>query len=156
MPVTIGASGRAVTPLRPTGFVEVNGTRLEAKLVPSRTPTVEAGGAVVIVGSEAFGLLVRPACDVAHAGAIPGYGEPAPTPAEQCDLRHADEQQVWEDEQEETRRGLQTELMVFAVPLGMAFGAGFAFGGLEVGLLVAFAWVVVFVGAAVIPPMLTG
>ncbi len=60
MPVTIGERGRAVTPLRPTGYVEVNGTRLEAKLAPSRSISVESGTEVdhggLGLGFEADGL----------------------------------------------------------------------------------------------------
>jgi hypothetical protein len=146
MPVTIGDRGRAVTPLRPTGFVDVNGSRLEAKLAPARTIAVEVGAEVVIVGADAFGLLVRAAVDLADVSALPGYGEPVPTPAEQGELREEIEKQNWEEEQEETKRDLQKETLVFAIPLGLAFLAGYLFFGLQAAVALALAWVAIFFG----------
>lgn len=148
MPVTIGERGRAVTPLRPTGYVEVHGSRLEAKLAPSRTVNVESGTEIVIVGADTFGLAVRAAGDVANPSDLPGYGEAVPTPAEQDELREEIEKQNWEDEQDETRRDLQKETMLFAVPLGIAFTAGYFAFGLQAAVAFAVAWVVLFFGLA--------
>ena len=148
MPVTIGECGRAVTPLRPTGYVEVHGSRLEAKLAPSRTVNVESGTEIVIVGADTFGLAVRAAGDVANPSDLPGYGEPVPTPAEQGELREEIEKQNWDEEQEETRRDLQRETMLFAIPLGIAFAAGYFAFGLQAAVAFAVAWVVLFFGMA--------
>lgn len=148
MPVTIGERGRAVTPLRPTGYVEVHGSRLEAKLAPSRTVNVESGTEIVIVGADTFGLAVRTVEDVMNPSDLPGYGEPVPTPSEQGELREEIEKQNWEEEQEETKRDLQKETMVFAIPLGIAFAAGYFAFGLQAAVAFAVAWVVIFFGLA--------
>ncbi len=146
MPVTIGERGRAVTPLRPTGYVEVNGTRLEAKLAPSRAVNVESGTEVVIVGADTFGLSVRAAADVANPNDLPDYGEPVPTPAEQGELRDELEKRNWEDEQEGTKRDLQKETMIFVVPLVILFAGGQYLLGLQAAVAIAVAWVVIFFG----------
>lgn len=148
MPVTIGERGRAVTPLRPTGYVEVHGSRLEAKLAPSRTVNVESGTEIVIVGADTFGLSVRSVDDVSNPSDLPGYGEPVPTPAEQGELREEIEKQNWDEEQDETRRDLQRETMLFAVPLGIAFAGGYFAFGLQAAVAFAVAWVVIFFGLA--------
>lgn len=149
MPVTIGERGRAVTPLRPTGYVEVHGTRLEAKLAPSRTVNVDSGTEVVIVGADTFGLAVRAIDDVTNPSELPGYGEPVPTPEEQGLLRDEIEKQNWEEEQEETKRDLQKESMLFAIPLGILFAAGYFAFGLQAAVAFSVAWVVIFFGMAI-------
>lgn len=146
MPVTIGERGRAVTPLRPTGYVEVNGTRLESKLAPSRSISVESGTEVVIVGADTFGLSVRAAADVANTHELPGYGEEVPLPAEQGELREELEKQNWEEEQEETKRDLQKETMIFVVPLIILFVGGHFLLGPEAAVAISLAWVVIFFG----------
>ncbi len=146
MPVTIGERGRAVTPLRPTGYVEVNGTRLEAKLAPSRSISVESGTEVVIVGADTFGLSVRAAADVMNANELPGYGEEVPLPAEQGELREELEQQNWEDEKEGTKRDLQKETMLFVVPLIILFVGGQMLLGTQAAVAIGLAWVVLFFG----------
>jgi hypothetical protein len=146
MPVTIGERGRAVTPLRPTGYVDVNGTRLEAKLAPSRTVNVESGTEIVIVGVDAFGLAVRALDDVANPSDLPGYGEPVPTPAEQGELREEIEKQTWDEEQEETKRDLQKESILFVVPLAILSVAGHLLFGPQAAVAFGLAWVVLFFG----------
>ncbi len=146
MPVTIGERGRAVTPLRPTGYVEVNGSRLEAKLAPSRAVNVESGAEVVIVGGDAFGLAVRAAADVTNPSDLPGYGEEVPLPAEQGELRDELEKQTWEEEQEGTKRDLQKETMLFVVPLIILFVGGQMLLGTQAAVAIGLAWVVLFFG----------
>jgi len=53
----VGRSGRAVTPLRPSGVVEVDGQRLDAS---TEGEYVEAGTPVQVVRSEGLRLVVRP------------------------------------------------------------------------------------------------
>ena len=146
MPVTIGEAGRAVTPLRPTGFVEINGTRLEAKLAPSKTTIVETGADVVVVGVDTFGVLVKAACDVAHPTALTDFGEAIATPHEHGQLRDELEQQNREEEAEKSQRDLQRETMIFAIPLLAAFAGGYLVFGLQAAVALAVAWVVVFFG----------
>jgi membrane-bound serine protease (ClpP class) len=52
----VGRSGRAVTALRPSGQVEVDGRRYEAK---TELGTVDAGDAIVVRGRTDFGLIVE-------------------------------------------------------------------------------------------------
>ena len=55
---TVGRTGVAVTPLGPTGLVEVAGARLPAR---SHGPWIDAGIPVVVVRATEFGVEVRPA-----------------------------------------------------------------------------------------------
>jgi hypothetical protein len=150
MPVTIGERGRAVTPLRPTGYVEVHGSRLEAKLAPSRTVNVESGTEIVIVGADTFGLSVRSVEDVSNPSDLPGYGEPVPTPAEQGELREEIEKQNWDEEQEETKRDLQKESIIFVVPLAILVIAGHLVFGPQAAVAIGLAWVVLFFGVGLL------
>lgn len=150
MPVSIGERARAVTPLRPTGYVEVHGSRLEAKLAPSRTVNVDSGAEVVIVGAEPFGLSVRAVEDVANPAELPGYGELVPTPSEQGELREEIEQQVWDEEKDETQRDLQKETMIFTIPLLVLFLGGYALLGVQAAVAIGLAWVVLFFGVGIV------
>jgi hypothetical protein len=147
MPVTIGTHGRAVTPLRPTGYVEVNGSRLEAKLAPSMSASIETGTDVIVVGNDAFGLLVKAANDIANISALTGFGEAVPTPSEQEELRVEQEQQAWAQEQEDIRRSLHTETILLLVPTIIAFAVGSYFFDTPTAIAMSIIWLGLFFGA---------
>ncbi len=146
MPVTIGETGRVVSPLRPNGYVEVQGTRLEAKLAPSKTISLDSGAEVIIVGVDTFGLMVKAVEDVAHPMELPGYGEAIPTPAEQNELREELEKQNQEEEQEEIQRHLQRETYIFVIPLMILFVLGTLAFTTQIAVIMSLAWIVVFFG----------
>ncbi|QEL13567.1 NfeD family protein [Limnoglobus roseus] len=130
MPVTIGTSGRAVTPLRPTGFVEVEGERFEAKLAPGMVVSVEAGGIVVVIGVDRFGLLVRAVGEVPRPESLTGFGTSLTSHA----IPNAeDAEKRWKQERWENR--VQIAFIIILAAIFPIVG-GFAYG-LE-GLLLGF------------------
>jgi membrane-bound ClpP family serine protease len=54
--VPLNAAGQATTSLRPTGKVSIDGVAYEAR---SEGGWVDAGAVVLVVGSDAHGLIVR-------------------------------------------------------------------------------------------------
>jgi hypothetical protein len=116
MVVRVGDVGRAAGPLRPSGHVQVGGQRYAAR---SQTGWVEDGAAVVVVGGDAFGLLVGPPAG-SPAGAPPG--EPVPSAAERQARREAAEEEVRRDEARAARRGQRRDFLA-AVTVAAACGA---------------------------------
>jgi hypothetical protein len=146
MSVRVGDRCRVAAPLRPTGVVEAGGHRRDARVMVG---TIDAGGDAVVVGWDAFGLLVRPAAAVPEPARLPGYGEPVPTVHQQAVEREEAARRTKAEETEEAAHeareiaGLVGLLAVAAGAIGYwlvgfegaAIGAGVVLAGLvAVGL----------------------
>lgn len=88
MSLCIGDRGKADTALRPTGHVRVGGERLAARC---QDGWLDAGAEIVVVASDAFGLVVRA---VAGEAAPAGTGEVIPSQAERTAVRDEAERKV--------------------------------------------------------------
>jgi hypothetical protein len=84
--IRVGDRGRAVTELRPTGAIEVYGRRIEAKA--DRLHYVPTDAEVVVVGGDAFGVIVRTAATVADPVGLPNYGETVPLTLQEAAARN--------------------------------------------------------------------
>ncbi|MBL8796115.1 MAG: NfeD family protein [Planctomycetia bacterium] len=88
MSLCIGDRGRADTALRPTGYVRVGGERHAARC---QDGWLDAGAEIVVVASNAFGLVVRAGTGEA---APPRTGDVIPSQAERAAVRDEAEHKV--------------------------------------------------------------
>lgn len=72
MAVRIGDAGVALSSLHPQGMVRVDGKRYHAR---AEHGTVSADGAVVVIGGDHLGLIVRDAGAIDAPRGLKGYGE---------------------------------------------------------------------------------
>jgi hypothetical protein len=73
MAIRVGDVGRALSPMSPSGAVEVNGERLDAR---SDGPFIEAGSPVVVLRGDPTGYVVRKLEPGHPQPELPGHGEP--------------------------------------------------------------------------------
>lgn len=125
MPVHVGDVGRAVSPLSPSGAVEVNGARLDAR---SEGLPIEAGAAVVVLRGDPTGYVVRAL--VPGAKPLPNHGEPIRKADFQ--MKGADVAEAEREERLARRRELFRQMRwgsVLAATLGMVAGLASALLG---------------------------
>ncbi len=73
MSVRIGDIGRAVTPMSPSGAVEVNGKRLDAR---SDGPFIDAGSPIIVLRGDPTGYVVRKLEADQPTPKLPNHGKP--------------------------------------------------------------------------------
>lgn len=128
MSASVGDRCRVTCPLRPTGVVEIDGHRRDARAV---AVPIDAGAEVVIVGWDTFGVLVRPTAEVPDPARLPGYGKPVPTAAEMAAEREVESQKAKAEELEEaTHEAREVVALVGLVAAGAA-GLGYWLAGAE-------------------------
>jgi len=123
MAIRVGDVGRALSDMFPSGAVEVNGKRIDAR---SESQPIEAGSTVVVLRGDPTGFVVRKVEPGQAVPKLPGHGTP---------IRRADFQrnsaEVAEVEREERSAKWKRQLHVFRVVGG---GSGL------LGALLGFLW----------------
>jgi hypothetical protein len=125
MSVRIGDTGRAVTPLSPSGYVEIGGVRRSAT---TEGTFIEPGRAVVVVRGGSPGFVVRAVEPGAPADALPQHGEELVraehqrTRADVAAVEREERQKAWAELKRRMARGAATAA-VFGCLAGLANAA---------------------------------
>ena len=139
MVLHIGDVGRTTTPLRPTGEVEIAGDRHTARI---ESGWLDAGAEVVVIASDSYGLIVRPAVDAMAGKDIPGRGQEIPSITERDEHRERSNQSARDEQFRLDRRrairALRDRIAVYAVCALLGSGIGWLLagqGGVNVALI---------------------
>jgi hypothetical protein len=136
----IGDRGRAVTDLRPTGYIECDGRRLSAKA--DRLECLASGEEVVVVGGDAFGVVVRSANSVGDVRVLPNHGDAVPTTLDEIAERRQHE--IANDDEPLVMFGTSF-WTICTILAAIGAGIGFYFSS-ELGLIIG-----IIIGMAIMP-----
>jgi hypothetical protein len=131
MAVRYGDVGRALSPMSPSGAVEVNGERVDAR---SEGGFIEVGSAVVVLRGDPTGYVVRKLDPGQPPPRVPNHGEPIPRAEFQRNAAEVEEFERRERAEARRRRlrGLRDGTIVaaaFGAVVGLlSGGAGWYFG----------------------------
>lgn len=121
MPARIGDRCVALGPLHPSGLVRVGGERRDARALLGAIP---AGAAVVVVGWDPFGLVVRPADEVPDPARLPDRGAVCPAPDELVARREAEAEAVRREEVWANLGPLVGDRLTLLLPVSVVVAAG--------------------------------
>lgn len=128
MPAHVGDRGITLAQLHPCGLVQIGDDRRGARALLG---TIDGGVAIVVVGWDPFGLLVRPAAEVHNPAGLPNYGQPCPSPQDLTEEREADSEEVRRESSWARNFGSDLgDRLAIVLPLTVvAAGAGWVWAG---------------------------